>query len=296
MSILDMANNTMSTWGIPLPEQPVALVVTGNGSLAPGIYRVCYTNVVNGLIGGNGMIAEVEVVESGSAIQLLNLPSSDVEVWATDPNGNIFYRVPGGSAMIGEVPTVEPLSTFMCYPPSPMRFIRRAFGRMWGVIDDRLLYSEPYRYDLYKATNEFSFKESEIRLTAFVDGGIYLGFTDRTVFLKGTEPAGMSEANVGPGVAKNILAYCNNVPDMGNNIPIWVSKEGLVAGSHGGQLAAITQNKVQMPAGEEGTAVSRTINGQNQFLASFKQARPQGSGVGFGDSATCEVVRNGKVL
>jgi hypothetical protein len=98
-------------------------------------------------------------------------------------------------------------------------------------------------------------------------------------------------------VAQNILAYCNNVPEMGNSIPVWVSKDGLAAGGHGGQLALITKGKVQFPAGQEGAAVSRTVNGQDQYLVSFKQIRPpRGSGVGFGDSATCEVVRNGKVL
>jgi hypothetical protein len=176
-----------------------------------------------------------------------------------------------------------------------MRFIRLAFGRVWGTIDNMLVYSEPYRYDLYKSTNAFTFPK-EILLVAFVDGGIFVGFEDRTIFLPGTEPSAMREANVGGGVAKNILAYCNNVPDMGNNVPVWVSKDGLMAGSHGGALVKITKDRVQFPAGQEGAAVSRIVNGQDQFLTSFKQERPRGSGVGFGDSATCEVVRNGKVL
>ena len=83
---------------------------------------------------------------------------------------------------------------------------------------------------------------------------------------------------------------------MGNNVPVWVSKDGLMAGSHSGALVKITKDRVQFPAGQEGAAVSRIVNGQDQFLTSFKQERPRGSGVGFGDSATCEVVRNGKVL
>ena len=192
-------------------------------------------------------------------------------------------------------PPYQACATACCSPPNPMRFIRRAFGRMWGAIDNRLLYSEPYRYDLFKSTNEFTFP-TEIIMCAFVDGGIYVGFEDKTIFLPGTQPTDMREANVGGGVARNILAYCNNVPDMGNNVPVWVSKDGLVAGSHGGALSMITKDRVQFPAGQEGAAVSRTVNGQDQFLTSFKQERPRGSGVGFGDSATCEVVRNGRVL
>ena len=294
MGILDPAENTVSDWGIPIPNQPVLAAVAGTGALTPGRYQVCYTNVVDGQVGGNGMIAEIDILSENSSISLLN-KASGVIAWATDPDGSTFYRAAYERYLITDIETMEPLPTFMCGPPSPMRFIRRAFGRMWGAIDNRLVYSEPYRYDLFKSTNEFTFP-TDILLCAYVDGGIYVGFEDRTIFLPGTEPSGMREAQVGGGVARNILAYCNNVPDMGNNVPVWVSKDGLVAGSHGGALARITKERVQFPAGQEGAAVSRIVNGQDQFLTSFKQERPRGSGVGFGDSATCDVVRNGKVL
>jgi hypothetical protein len=294
MGIFDPVQNTVSSWGIPIPEQPVLLQYSGTGALTAGRYQVCYTNVVNGQVGGNGMIAEIDVLADNSMISILNKPS-DAIAWATDPNGSTFYRAAYEKAEITDIDTMEPLPTFLCSPPNPMRFIRRAFGRLWGAVDSTLRYSEPYRYDLYKSTNIFSFS-NDILLVAFVDGGIFVGFDDRTIFLPGTEPSGMREAHVGAGVARDILAYCNNVPDLGNNVPVWVSKDGLVAGSHSGALVNITAGRVQFPAGREGAAVSRIVNGQDQFLTSFKQERPRGSGVGFGDSATCEVVRNGKVL
>ena len=294
MGIFDPEQNTVSSWGIPIPEQPVLLQYGGTGALTAGRYQVCLTNVVNGQVGGNGMIAEIDVLADNSMISILNKPS-DAIAWATDPDGSTFYRAAYEKAEITDIDTMEPLPTFLCSPPNPMRFIRRAFGRLWGAVDSTLRYSEPYRYDLYKSTNMFSFPK-DILLVAFVDGGIFVGFDDRTIFLPGTEPSGMREAHVGAGVAQNILAYCNNVPDMGNNVPVWVSKDGLMAGGHSGALVKITKDRVQFPAGQEGAAVSRTVNGREQFLTSFKQERPRGSGVGFGDSATCEVVRNGKVL
>ena len=294
LGILNPEINTISPWGIPIPEQPVLAVVNGTGALTAGRYQICYTNVVDGQIGGNGMIAEIDILANNSTISLLNKPAG-VIAWATDPDGSTFFRAAREQALITAIETIEPLPSFLCSPPNPMRFIRRAFGRMWGAVDNQLLYSEPYRYDLFKHTNQFTFP-SEILLVAFVDGGIFVGFEDRTIFLPGTEPSAMREVPLGPGVARNILAYCNNVPDMGNNIPIWVSKEGLVAGSHSGALAKITEDRVQFPAGQEGAAVSRIVNGREQYLTSFKQERPRGSGVGFGDSATCEIVRNGKVL
>ncbi|MFZ4436810.1 MAG: hypothetical protein ACOYOS_00120 [Syntrophales bacterium] len=294
MGILDPVENTVSAWGIPIPEQPVIAAVSGTGALTAGRYQVCYTNVEGEQVGGNGMIAEIDILADNSTISLLNKPSG-VIAWATDPDGSTFYRAAKEQALIAEIETMEPLPTFLCGPPSPMRFIRRAFGRLWGAVDSTLRYSEPYRYDLFKSTNSFSFPK-DILLVAFVDGGIFVGFDDRTIFLPGTEPNAMREIDVGAGVARNILAYCNNMMDMGNNVPVWVSKEGLVAGGHSGALVKITNDRVQFPAGLEGAAVSRTVNGQEQFLTSFKQERPNSSGVGFGDSTTCEVVRNGRIL
>ena len=46
----------------------------------------------------------------------------------------------------------------------------------------------------------------------------------------------------------------------------------------------------------QGAAISRVVNGLTQFMASVKQQKKRGSGVGFGDNATCEIVRNGKII
>ena len=45
MGILDIVENQVSAWGIPIPEQPVVAAVSGSGALHPGVYQVCYTNV-----------------------------------------------------------------------------------------------------------------------------------------------------------------------------------------------------------------------------------------------------------
>lgn len=294
MGVFNPQLNSVSEWGIPLPEQPV-LSLGGGGALPAGRYQVCYTNVVDGQIGGNGMIAEIDAYADNASIALVDRPEN-VIAWITDADGSVFSRAITEGSVISSIDTVEPLPTFMCYPPQPMQFIRNAFGRMWGVIDNKLVYSEPFRPDLFKRTNVFSFPE-DITLAAFVEGGVYAGMGSKTVFLAGTEPSNMREADVAGGVAKSIMAYCNNVPDLGNNIPIWVSREGLVAGSHSGSIVKITKDRLQFPSSiDTGAAIQRTVNGQSQYLASMKQAKPRGSGVGFGDSATCEVVRNGKVL
>jgi hypothetical protein len=89
MGILEPKMNTVSGWGIDIPEQPVLSATTGSGALKAGIYQVCYTTLAGGQVGGNGMIAEIEVAQDSSTISLLNKPEG-VIAWATDPDGSTF--------------------------------------------------------------------------------------------------------------------------------------------------------------------------------------------------------------
>ena len=292
--ILESTTNEITPWGLPIPEQPVVLVISNSGSLKSGKYFLCYAFEDNGEVGAPSAFVEVIIAQDNSSISLLNKVQGTLS-WITDPDGNLFYLTNSDNSIITSISSVEPLPSISCTSVRPMRFIRRAFGRMWGAVDNFLVYSEPYKYGLFRFDAFFK-QDSNILMLAFVEGGIYIGMTDKTIFLSGSDIPSMKETVVGSGVVNNLLVYCNNVPDLGNSIPIWVSKDGLVSGSHSGQISSITTNKVQFPTGVEGAALSRIVNGQPQVLTSFKQARPQGSGVGFGDSTTCEVVRNGRAI
>jgi hypothetical protein len=126
--------------------------------------------------------------------------------------------------------------------------------------------------------------------------GLFVGFDDRTIFLHGANPAEMSERNVGPGVVDGTLAYCNNVPELGNGVPIWLSPRGIIAGRSDGNLVNMTSKKVKFEPSKFGASLARRHNGEFQFLNSMKRKYPGADGAAFGDSATAEVIRNGKVL
>jgi hypothetical protein len=116
LGILDPATNTVSAWGMAIPNQPVLAAVSGTGALTPGRYQVCYTKVSDGNIGGNGMIAEIDILTDDSTISLLNKPS-DVIAWVTDPDGNTFYKAADVLSEIVDMNRMEPLPTFLCGPP-----------------------------------------------------------------------------------------------------------------------------------------------------------------------------------
>jgi hypothetical protein len=183
---------------------------------------------------------------------------------------------------------------------------------MWGISGNRLVYSEPLRPDLFSIGGFFEFSDPPVMVapinttptsttTGLADvaiGGIYVGMPTRTVFLTGTRPEAMVQRDIGQGVVKGSLAYCNGVPEMGDNVPIWVAQDGIVAGTPYGNVRNLTRERIQFKAGDVGASMFTMRRGFPQYITNFKRKAPGGTsaGVGWGDNTTCEVIRKGKVI
>ena len=298
--VFDPTANTISDWGILPPSGP--LLLTGSGSLLPGIYNVTMTNTVGDQISGTGPITSIELTSVGG-IQVINRPAGAV-VWCTDANEFIFYRVDTVN-QITSIPTVEPCPSLLCSPPPYLSNLCYAFGRVWGSAGKTLYYSQPFKFGWFRlAANRFEF-ESEITLIAKVSTGLFIGMKDKTRFLEGTEPEKMQQIDAGAGSVQGTLAYCNNVPYLADimgtqekgyvDVPIWVTAEGIVVGNGNGRLFNLTKNRLRFGTPEKGASLYRNEGGVFQFLSSFKQGA-SGSGAGFSDEATCEVFRNGTLV
>ncbi len=297
--ILDPSTNTVLPWGISLPPGPMLLL--GNGNLPAGTYHICFTNVVGSEISGNGPITTISLASDGG-IQILNRPSGAL-VWITDSDEYIFYLV-GAISQVSDIPTIEPLLSFMCSPPPYMENICYAFGRIWGSVNSDLYYCEPYRFGWFKLSgNIFSF-DSNITLIAKTNTGLFIGMEEKTIFLSGTEPDQMQEINAGSGSVKGTLTYCNNLPDLGSvlgtpekgfvNVPVWMTEEGIVAGNSTGKLYNLTKNKIKTSKPSRGASLYRNFEGVFQFLVNFKRGII-GSGKGFSDPCTDEAFTNEKI-
>ena len=321
--IFDPSNDTVSSWGVPLPPGPSLLL--GDGSLPAGTYNVCFTNVVNGELSGNGVISTITLTDVGG-IQVLNRPSGAL-VWCTEANESIFYLV-GAINKITYIDSVEPLPSFLCSPPPYMENLCYAFGRMWGSVGSDIYYSQPFKLGWYRlASNKFSY-ETPVTMIAKVSTGLFVGTDARTRFLAGTEPGKMVQSDAGAGSIRGTLAYCNNMPELGwtlgtpekdfVDVPVWVTSEGVVVGGPSGKFFNITKNKIKMSVPSRGASLYRNSEGFIQFLTSFKVGNTglddldtynafkngkielnsrvpedMGSRAGFSDSVTCKVTRGG---
>ena len=298
--VYDSSAGTVSSWGISQPNGPMLFATVGN--LPAGTYYVCMTNTSSDgdEISGNSPISSITLTSTGG-IQVANWTSEIV--WVTDTNEHVFYRV-GTVGTIVDVPTSEPLTTFLCSPPPLLENLCYAFGRIWGSVGKSVYYSQPYQLSLFKLTmNRFEF-HSNVTVIAAVDTGMFFGCENGTLFYKGTRPEEMEQIHAGAGSIKGTLAYCNNLPELGDilgtpekgyvDVPVWLTKEGIVAGSTSGKLYNLTKNKVKMSVPESGAALYRNLQGVLQFLVSFKRGVAE-SGVGSSDAETLQVLEDGAV-
>lgn len=322
--IYNPATGIVSDWGITLPAGPV--LIAAAGGLPSGTYHVTFTSGTNNDISGNGPITSITLSEPGG-ITLLSRPSNTL-VWATDKDGYIFTMV-GDVDTIVELPTIEPLPSFLCSPPPNMNCLAHAFGRIWGADNKTLIYSEPYHPAWFKpTTNMFKF-DSVITLIAPTTTGIFVGMEDSTIFLSGTEPAKMSQVRAGAGSIPGTLTYCNNLPELGDilgtpekgyvDVPVWRTKEGIVAGNITGRLFNLTKHKVNLGVPSKGASLYRQKKGEFQFLTSsiisnHGEAKttdilttgsmqtnnvfnsPNTSGIGVAEEVSCDHKRSGVLI
>jgi hypothetical protein len=286
--VFDPSSNSILPWGIPLPPGPMLL--SGNGNLPAGTFHVTMTNVSGAEISGNSAITQITLAAEGG-IQILNRPAGAL-VWVTDSDEYLFYLV-GAADTIVDLPTVEPLPSFLCSPPPYLENLCYAFGRIWGSNGPDVYYSQPFKFGWFKVTsNKFSF-DSIITLIAKVPTGLFIGMEDRTRFLAGTEPEQMVQSDAGAGSVKGTLVYCNNMPELGwtlgtpekdfTDVPVWVTENGIVVGNGSGKFFNITKNKIKMSIPQQGASLYRNLDDKIQFLTSFKKGT-SGSSAGFSDA------------
>jgi hypothetical protein len=300
-SIFNPNTNILSQWGVSQPDGPM-LVGLSSGGLPAGTYNVTMTNVVNGELSGNGPISTIQLASSGG-IRILNRPEGAI-VWATESNSPIFFKI-GVVDKILNIPTIEPLPSYLCTRPPFLENLVYAFGRMWGSVEKTLYYSEPFNLGWFKLTsNKFDF-DSVITLIARTSTGLFIGCEDNTKFLAGTEPEKMQQHDVGSGSIPGSLDYCQNLPELGNlfvskektyvDVPIWRTNDGIVVGSDSGYLYNLTKDRLKIGTTQSRSAsLFRLNNGVFQFLTSAQRGI-QKSGIGAVNDETQEIFEDGKI-
>lgn len=164
-------------------------------------------------------------------------------------------------------------------------------SRIWGSVDNRIYYSDPpLAFEMYLKDSFLEFN-GDIIMIARTIGGMYFATIDSTWFASGLQPESMIINHVGEGVLPGSLQYGLLQKISKEVIPIWTSPSGIVAGSDNGSIIPLTLQRVKFDVTGRAAAFFKT-KPVPQYLTNF----PLPSDAVFGDSITCEVFRNGKLI
>lgn len=291
----------LTTWGLPIPIKPSITEI--DGDLPPGAYKVCYTYFeAPNRLGGNSEIAEVQWSGDTRGIQLVNklsempllgtvkygeflyggesggslVQDSGMLVWITQPNGSEFYLATVNDDNSITLPYYsQPLPTFGVQPPEPMVCLAAAHGRIWGVRGKKLIYSDEFQFENFRAGNFFSFPE-DLTLVVQIDNGLWVNSRHTTWLLKGTQPEKMALEVRGDGAIPGSLTYAvvygpggeilRGIPPI--PCPVWLGPQGVMVGLHSGNLMSLTESRVRLNLFSQGAACYRNHNGTSQIVMS----------------------------
>lgn len=271
----NLISGSVEEWGSNLPPLP-SISLNSDGDLPPGKYAICYTQVnSDGLMSGNGGIGVIKFEGESKGITLLNF-SSSYRCWITDTNGKDFYLADVQSDNIISPYYNIPLQSMFIIPPPKMSTIVYTFGRIWGILDRYLYYSEPGSYDWFKVSNRFSFPDNLVMI-APTQNGIFIASETNTWVLLGTDPKKMALQRVGDGSIIGCPAYGNfqqsgqEVPTWRHKsvLPIWLGPNGFTVGNEHFELTSLTEGRLKFTSGVKAAILQRVVNGQMQTLISM---------------------------
>lgn len=253
------------------------------GDMPPGTYTLGYTRAEYGRISGNGPLTQVTFDGGTQGIQLNNLPSGG-QTWITQPNGKkLFLANVVGGVVTGQVPQAIPLSSFTVAPPPGFTDFCQAFGRIWGCAGKKLVYSDPFQYEWFRAANFIPFLE-DVGMVVLVTTGLFVNSRASTWYLDGTEPGKMVMKRVGDGAIPGTMVMAEMPANMAGGAatstifatsskmptPVWMSLTGVVVGTHGGNLTHLTEHRLRVVSRTQGASLYRVRGGQPQIIASMR--------------------------
>jgi len=277
--VYDLLTGSLRFWGVTPPGAPNLSLMSGD--LPPGAYALCYTKTDDGRLSGNGPLVQVEWEGSKQGIRLNDLPT-DGQCWITHPNGQeLFLAQVEGGAVTGQVPQAVPLPSFTVAPPPGFTHFCHAFGRIWGVCGKKAYYSDPFQYEWFRTASFIPFLE-DLVMVAPVTDGLFVNSMASTWFLEGATPEKMGLRRIGDGAVPGTLVYTQlpgAVVGGGYEIsrrlsqlpsPVWVSKNGFVAGTHTGHLVHMTEARLNLNPRSAGAAFFQVKNGVPRIVVSMR--------------------------
>lgn len=201
-------DNTVKTWGVPTPAQPV--VSAASGSLSAGVYQVAITYTdADGREGGACQAIEITLA-AGSGITVSAIPQLHAaNVYLTDADGAVFYLAArtAGSAVTLTIPAagVELTTQFLDAPPASgghvAFFAAAAFlAEYIPEIDQTVVWrSRPLAYHLFNLDSDYFVVPGEVTQMHGAAAGLIVTTQSRVFAYDGERLAQLAPYGAPPG-------------------------------------------------------------------------------------------------
>lgn len=269
-------------WGVREPNLLSAAVIAGNLPAGRYGYTATFTDDI-GREGGTTRFGSIVLTEQGGIRFTLPewLEQSTISVYVTTTDGDVLYLLATkSSGSTADYTSGDrlflALDTAHKSQPPAGNIVSSYRGHALVANDVWLFYSEPYAYHLFDRRSYLPF-DSEVRIIAPVQDGIYVATREKTYFLGGDTPSKLTLITVADhGAIKGSLVYVES-SDIGGleklpsqPVAIWSSSAGICAGANEGLFINLTESRYKFDeVADRGASVVLQMGGSNQFITSI---------------------------
>lgn len=314
-SVEGVATGVINAWtevrpmGSPTPARVACASVTG-GALAAGRYLVAIAYLLDS--GEEGGLSEpvAVTVSEGHAIRV-TLPATvpdgveSIRLWRSEPDGTTLYQAKDVFAGVLEARLTQSdglgreAQTLHLQPLPPGQFVRQLNGIAWMADGSNVVHGTAlYPFLHHPAHHRFPYRDRIDMLQPVGEGeggGFFIAAGKRVFWLVGSRTSKMSQRIVRPhgavpGTAINVPGTAFGVDAA--QVAYWMGTDGVPCiGLPGGDVQALTENRVAMHRFEQGASLLREANGLRSVVTAGRGGTT--SQIGAGDSAEVVQYRNG---
>ena len=183
LTLGSVVNGVYQSWGVPRPARQPDVTEQSGGGLHAGTYQVAITWMRKGEESGTIGARSITISE-GAGLVLSNFPTppydvDQIGVYVSSVNGTELYlykEVPSFTSSLSVEAHISniPLTTQFASPPRSFTIIEAHYGRVYGVAENRVYFSEPQNYGLFRPNQYWTFSD-EVRCLVSVPGALYVG-------------------------------------------------------------------------------------------------------------------------
>lgn len=221
--------------------KPIYSVI--DGQLLAGRYLIAFTYSRNGYEYGASFMDVVDITEDGKGIliQAPNRNGYNTNYYISHANGQTMYR--SNSYIITSLDKLGNGIQTLNLDSLPIGEQCLYFmGRLYTVVGNTIYYSMSNYYAMCDLTSNFiNIDNSNIRMIANVDDGLYISTDIKTYFLRGTNPESFSLIEILPYPCIKGTAF--DTWNIKYKIKGFFTEKGLILVDNGGEVKNITQEK-----------------------------------------------------